>query len=601
MAQGGIVSFEPAQQPGAYQATMADGSQQMFFGQSADEFYKRRQASAALGPQALAQNDVKQPQMGPPPPPTASDVPQNPVTRLPGGGVSIPISAARAITRGEKVIPEPPKPGEKPSDVPENPKAPAKDERDGYKIGQEMGYMMPTVINNKEVFGPAVMTENGPRVMIRGTHGSPGGLTAQGKQLVGRQIGTEHAIAQGRELETAGMAEGTRLASEDAQQQFDYLKEQQRQAIIQQHDQEEENRQLEERVQKMDASYQAARDEFKTSKVDSGRYMRGNWMAVLGSALGAAGAALARTPNFAMDFVSQNIDRDIRSQEREIEVKGKTADNALADLVRSQGSLQAGKGALKQLLLEKAANQAGMISASTKTQSVKAEATRLAGQLMQKYSEGDLERTKGYVDQVYKDRTYYSPGSAGTSGGLYTPTQESIEKATHTGIDVEKLAVEKAKAEAEKAGGNTTPLSSDRTEKLSSYATALEAAEAVKKELAARGATDDSVDDPTAGLIDKARYRQSNERLNQNTTQLAKGLQSAFGKSDRDAEDAQKMAEGGGSGRDRYQAAERNEKKLITNIRTELSTLPPAQVQQVLSTLPASVKAKVLGQKEPGQ
>jgi hypothetical protein len=456
MAQGGIVSFEPAGQPGAYQATMADGTQQTFFGPSADDFYKRRQASSALGPNALAQNDVQQPQMGPPPPPTASDVPTNPVTRLPGGGVSIPISAARAITQGKKVIPESESKrapeGGKPSDVPENPKTEAPQQASGPRVGQPLGYTMKAVDERgKEFEGPAIMTENGPRVLRQGTRGSPGGLTGQGKQLVGRQTETGHAIAQGREMEAAGMAEGTRLASEDAQQQFDYLKEQQRQAIIQQHDQEEENRQLEERVQKMDASYQAARDEFKTSKVDAGRYMRGNWMAVLGSALGAAGAALARTPNFAMDFVSQNIDRDIRSQEREIEVKGKTADNALADLVRSQGSLQAGKGALKQLLLEKAANHAGMIASSTKTQAVKAEAMRLAGQLQQQYAAGDLERTKGYVDQVYKDRLYYSPGSSGTTGGLYTPTQGAMAARQEGQIKGRELGLKEQTAAA-KAG-----------------------------------------------------------------------------------------------------------------------------------------------------
>jgi seryl-tRNA synthetase len=107
---------------------------------------------------------------------------------------------------------------------------------------------------------------------------------------------------------------------------------------------------------------------------------------------------------------------------------------------------------------------------------------------------------------------------------------------------------------------------------------------------------DDSADDPTGGLYDRATNRQSNEIINQNSTELAKGLQSAFGKSDRDAEDAQKMAEGGSSGRDRYQAAERNEKKLVAKMRTELATLPPAQAQKLLSTMPAEVKAKVLGQ-----
>jgi hypothetical protein len=101
----------------------------------------------------------------------------------------------------------------------------------------------------------------------------------------------------------------------------------------------------------------------------------------LGSALRAFGAALARTPNFAADFVQSQIDRNIRRQEAELAIKGKAADNALGDLLREQGSLKDAKAMLKQLMTERTAIEASVMASTAKDQAIAARAREVSAQL----------------------------------------------------------------------------------------------------------------------------------------------------------------------------------------------------------------------------
>ena len=63
----------------------------------------------------------------------------------------------------------------------------------------------------------------------------------------------------------------------------------------------------------------------------------------LGVAMAQFGGAFTGQPNVAMQFVNNQIDRSIRAQEAQINVKGNAADNMLADLTREMGSLSAAK------------------------------------------------------------------------------------------------------------------------------------------------------------------------------------------------------------------------------------------------------------------
>jgi hypothetical protein len=339
-----------------------------------------------------------------------------------------------------------------------------------------------------------------------------------------------------------------------------------------------------------------------TSKVDPDAYMKSGGgstaiFSTLGMMLGAFGSTLARTPNFAQEFVNGQINRHIQAQEAQIQIKGKAADNMLADLTRETGSLQNGKLAMRQLLLEKASTEAQQIGARSKSQAVQAESDKTAAALAGQAAIADNMRKQGFLEHVMSSPIYYQRGSAGRTAGFITPTLDQVGtlqgqqlKARDQALQEEKLGVEKSKA----AGGSA--VSPERSGNINAAGEAIQAAMNIRSELEGRKVQGDAYDDPTRGLLDKVGNSQSNENINQNTTVLAKGVQSAFGKSDRDAADAEKMAAGGGSGRDRYQAAERIEKRLVGSIRTELTTLPPVQQKQLLDTLPADVRARVLGQ-----
>lgn len=84
-------------------------------------------------------------------------------------------------------------------------------------------------------------------------------------------------------------------------------------------------------------------------QVDEKRMFRGagGTLKAIGAALavgvGAFGAALARTPNYALDIINRAVDRDIDAQETELEKKKEGANNAIANRVRAGASLDEAK------------------------------------------------------------------------------------------------------------------------------------------------------------------------------------------------------------------------------------------------------------------
>jgi hypothetical protein len=368
--------------------------------------------------------------------------------------------------------------------------------------------------------------------------------------------------------------------------------EQKWQAGLQVQSQEDEVKAHQARVADINRRYDEAADEARRGTVDENRYMRGSAgvLSAIGMAMGAFGAVLGRSPNFAQQFVEQQIEKDIRKQELDLRNKRDSA-NALGQLRdKFGGDLQLAQGVLRQLMTERVAAQNRLAALTAKSDQMRNYYAEVAA-LGEAKALRDREALGiAFNEKVMTSPLYYQQGRAGTSGGYAPLTQDAYEKAGEGRRDWKKLEQDAQNG----SGKQPTPLSSDRTEKLSSYANALQAAHKVKSELAARGVVGDRLDDPTAGVIDRAANVESNEEIKQSTVALAKGLQSAFGKTDRDAADAEAMATGGGSGRDRYKAAERAEDKLVGNLRTELSTLPPQQQQQILSTLPEDVVKKVL-------
>ena len=168
----------------------------------------------------------------------------------------------------------------------------------------------------------------------------------------------------------------------------------------------------------------AAQQEYKDSKVDPTRASGGLFDAI-GVALGAFGAALAKTPNFAMEIMQNRINNDIRAQEKEIEVRGKTADNALARFERNLGNMTLAKQAYKIARREEGQTQMDLIGAKAKSRDVKANVEAAKALNMKGLAE-DTEKYRIMVADDVTKSIQNVPGSPGRAAGNRAPTTDEV-------------------------------------------------------------------------------------------------------------------------------------------------------------------------------
>lgn len=112
---------------------------------------------------------------------------------------------------------------------------------------------------------------------------------------------------------------------------------------------------LQARVAREEGLKNKAFAEYTSSKVDPGRIFDNparRIVAALAAAGGAYAATIAKTPNFAQQIIDQAVDRDIRSQEAAIRLKGDKANNLLADLRKSGMDLEQARAAARGIQLQ---------------------------------------------------------------------------------------------------------------------------------------------------------------------------------------------------------------------------------------------------------
>jgi hypothetical protein len=311
-----------------------------------------------------------------------------------------------------------------------------------------LGYSIPAKVNGREVEGPAYMTPEGVRVFVPGTQGSHGGLTGLGKQTLEHMTETERTVAEAREREEAARQEGVLAARLAAQQQAAFQDEAEVQAFARAQELDTDIKEMERKLKDKDIAHAQAETAFTESRVDPDRYMKGNWLATLGMAFGAFGASLGKTQNFAQEFVQARIAQDIRAQETAIELKGKHADNALADLKRQFGSLEEAKSAYEQFMTKASAAKFHALALRSTDAAEKAKNEEISASLMGKYALLDQERKIRNQEKIWGERMYYRQGTAGTTGGFVVPTQEGFYKRKEERRQDEELRL---KAEADKA------------------------------------------------------------------------------------------------------------------------------------------------------
>jgi hypothetical protein len=498
VAGGGILDMQDLGD-GRYQATMANGSTPIFTGDAGRQAYERlRKDQSAVGPNATAENSYLSgavrglansvPLVGPLIGGAAAgavnreldarDVPASPPRKDAEGnraGVTVNDGATSAPAQG---APQP-----QPADQPQAP--PQAPPPNGALPYAAEGVDPAT---QKKVYGPGVMV-NG-RMMVDlgpGTKGSPGGVTALGKQV---QKGREDADAMARPLEqqaAEAREQGVQLAIQQTEAQKAYLDEQRVQAMLQAQNERDEAMAAEQHVASLSAKADAAAEEFASSRMPEDSALTTIFQG-LGASLGAFGASLGKTPNFAAEFIQQITNNKIRKWEAETNLKGKRADNLLARYKDALGDMKLAKVAVKETIMRQAAIEAEQMGLSTKSEQI-ANAWRATAAAAQ--AEGiraSQEKNEAFLLSFYGNKMLNAPATAGRAGGLVPATQGAFSERQDQQLNQANMDLKKQEAarEAANAGPGGKPVPAEVKKSIAELDAALagiDRAEQVDKEL----------------------------------------------------------------------------------------------------------------------
>lgn len=175
-------------------------------------------------------------------------------------------------------------------------------------------------------------------------------------------------------------------------------------------------------------------------------------------------------------------------------------------------------------------------------------------------------------------------------------SQPGVLKMLRAGAEAKKLKDVIAGADGQQPFQRE--VQNEKVEGITGALEAIEAADEVQHTLKQLDKADDDFDNPLSGPLDFAARlpgtdaRRQRQALEQQTALLARGLQQSLGKSDNDARLADEMAEGGGSGRQRFSAAETGKRRAQGKLQNIVASLTPAQQQTLLRSLETNSPAR---------
>jgi hypothetical protein len=306
-------------------------------------------------------------------------------------------------------------------------------------------------------------------------------------------------------------------------------------------------------------------------------------MTGLSIALGGALQGLRGGQNPGLEMSNQSIDRWIAEQKEaynRAEGRVTDADNQFARMVQTFGSenlatehLREQAWAVRDGMLRDYAQKIGTPSAleAYNQAMLQTEAERAA--LQARASQGA---------QVEIEQKLAMQGG----GGAARPkVKDAVRDAAEVHENLGKLRGDGK--EPERAVTNET------TDAIGGALDTIFASRNVKTRLQKLGVATDDTDDPRSGAYDAVtknipgtETRRTGQDLDLDTEQLARGAQLVLGKSDNDANLAERQAKGiGGSGRERFQSADRLEKKAVSKLKLHVSGMTPAQRRAWLGSL----------------
>ncbi len=427
---------------GRYQATMANGAAPIFTGDAGRQAYERLKKQQNAG--ATAENRFGAPgavRMG------TTEVGE------PRGGW---------VEREAQDAPARPVPGGYAQELAENPKPATSQAQPAAPSPQQSGpSLLPYAVKGvdpatgKEVTGRGVMMPDGSMMVMRqGTAGSPGGVTALGKQVLHNRQATEEAAAPYEAEAAAAREAGKDIAIEQVEKQKAYLEEQRTQAMLRAQNERDEAMAAEQHVASLQAKADAAAEEFANSRMPE-QSGADKFFTGLGASLGAFGASLGKTPNFAQEFINQLATNRMRKWEAETNVKGAKANNLLARYKDALGDMKLAKVAVKETLMRQAAIEADQMALSTKSEQIGNTWREMSNAAASQGIRAANEKQEAFLLSFYGNKMLNRPATAGTPGGLIPATQESYGKLQGQQLDEEAMRLKKDAALRDANGTGT--------------------------------------------------------------------------------------------------------------------------------------------------
>lgn len=450
MAYGNVVGYEPVEgAPDAYRFRLADGSSMPVMGAAAADLKAKVDAADALtASQRTAQNmSIPMPQgeasdaaptmsVAPPapaPPPAPEPPPATPAEEA--AGMSLPPDAAPQATEGPNMSPNP---GPAPRPDP-------------------MAGARPYTVGGVNV-GVVQMPDGTLRKWSPGSAGSAGGPVQRSETRAGGFDPSQEYLdtLEKTALERKAANEvATAAAEKEAGMRRTFLEEQERQQAVDSSEALARQGQIERDVGDLRKKYDDASREYASAEAPRDRRSAGQ---VVGGAIfagiGALGAALAKTPNFALDIINQSISRDIRAQEAAIAIKKEKADTMLGDLRERTGSLDLARSAVRGIRLQQAKLQWDRIAATTSDEKARANALEVSARLDMEHAgavEDYRQRSLGQVTKGYAITPKVAPSAAGWKG---VGAKEAIGLVKEgAALDSSAAGTAKALASVGKGGG----------------------------------------------------------------------------------------------------------------------------------------------------
>jgi hypothetical protein len=298
----------------------------------------------------------------------------------------------------------------------------------GRNWGAELGIQQPR--SAPQQAGPGITPlDYGLRVNERGQFeqyhsaqaGSKGGPVERGRTITGGYDQNQEYVDQKEDaflMNRDANEMALQAGHEAALTEHAYFEEQKNLLQAREAEANAQKAQIDRGVMELQAKRDAALKEYTGAKVDPGRSQKGgkNWIDAIAAALGAYGAAISKTPNFALEVIQGRINNDIDAQKAEIAIKRDGADNALADLTRKLGSQELAEKALRDIQTDRARASFQSQAAGTKDQELAAKHLGIAAALQEKQADFREQYRVGAEGQVTKS-IVNAPATAGRAAG----------------------------------------------------------------------------------------------------------------------------------------------------------------------------------------